>query len=153
MITTFAQKAIKADGRFLNDEELQGLEAYAQTFAPRNQAYTLLSQRSDELVLQSLRQLARIHRNELKVYGATCKRDMAYALKCIAQAVLTDELEEFQQDFALWMENIMRAVHKGELAAHAYRSLKIEVQKALPPQSAALVTPYINNLITAFSDS
>lgn len=151
MLTTLNQTALQADGRYLNDQELQGVEHYIQTFAARHQAYEILSAKADELVIRSLKGLAQTHRSEVESYGAKCKRDMAYALKYIARAVLMDESEVFKQDFALWMENITRAVHKGNSAARAYRCLKVEIQAAMPSECAAVIVPYLDDLITAFS--
>jgi hypothetical protein len=151
MLTTLNQVLLHADDRFLNDQELRGLENYVQTYSLRQQAYQMLSDQANDLVMQALKQLAQSHRQDVETHGAKCKRDMAYALKYVARAMLMDESEAFRQDFALWMENITRAVHKGNSAAVAYGYLKQEIQKALPAQCAILVTPYLDDLITAFS--
>lgn len=153
MLTTLTQAVLQADDRFLNDQELQGLERYIQTFTARNQAYQILSQNADELVIQTLKRLAQTHRPEVEAHGAKCKRDMSYALQYIARAVLMDESDVFKQDFALWMENITRAVHKGDSAARAYSCLKMTIQQSMPTHCAALVNPYLDDLITAFSGS
>ena len=151
MLSTFSQTAAHADGRFLNDQELQGLEAYVESFSARTQTYQTLSSQANELVLRSLRKLAQTHRQEVVTHSAKCKRDMDFALKEIARAVLLDEPEGFKQDFSLWMENITRAVHTNNAASRAYRCLKAEICTALPGDHAALVTPYLEELITAFS--
>lgn len=151
MLTTFNQTIQQADDRFLSDSELHALEAYVQSFAVRQQTYQLLSQHADELVIGALRQFAQTHRKDVEADGAKCKRDMAYALKYIARAALMDEADAFKQDFALWMENITRAVHKGDAAAKAYGCLNQVIQAKLPNQCAAIVTPYLEDLIMAFS--
>lgn len=151
MLATFNQAVHQADGRFLSDSELQELESYIQSFSARSQAYKFLSDNADTLVIQSLRQLARTHRQEVQSHSAKCRRDMSYALKEIAKAVLMDESEAFKQEFSLWMENITRAVHKGDSAARAYACLKEELKKSMPPQSVNLVVPYVDELIQAFS--
>lgn len=151
MLMTLNQVVLHADDRFLSDQELRGLESYVQTFTLRQQAYQILSHQADELVMKALKQLAQSHRQDVEAYGAKCKRDMAYALKYIARAMLMDEAEAFKQDFALWMENITRAVHKGNSAAIAYGYLKQAIQHAMSAQCAALVTPYLDELMTAFS--
>lgn len=151
MLTTFNQAVLQADDRFLDDEELRGLENYLQTFSTRQQAYQIISAKADELVMQALQQFAKTHRCDLQANGVKCKRDMAYALKYIARAVLMAESDVFKQDFALWMENITRAVHKGNAAAIAYGCLKQEIQTVMPAHCAALVTPYLEDLIQAFS--
>jgi hypothetical protein len=91
------------------------------------------------------------HRQEVETHSVKCKRDMDYALKCIARAVLMDEQDVFQQDFVLWMDNITHALHKGNTAAQAYRHLRTAIQGAMPTECANLVTPYVDELVEAFS--
>ena len=151
MSTTFGRTLLQAEGRYLDDKELQGLEHYLQTFALRNQAYQLLTSHANELVVQALRQLAVTHRTAVETHSSKCKRDMSYSLKCIARAVLLDEQDFFQQDFVLWMDNITHALHKEDSAAQAYRNLRSEIQKILPTPCVALVIPYVDQLVEAFS--
>jgi len=151
MNTVFAQTVREADGRYLTDQELQVLEKYAHSYSTRDRAYQILSEKANTLVVDSLKKLAATHRDEVVNHSGKCRRDMTYALKYIARSVLTDEPEVFRQDFSLWMENITRAVHKGDSATRAYQHLKVEIQAALPKECAALVVPYLDDLITAFS--
>lgn len=151
MNSTFVATLHQADGRYLSDQELQPLETYCRGFGQRQQTYQLLSAQAETLVMQSLQRLAQTHRSTVQEHGPKCKRDMAYALSCIAKAVLSDETAGFQEDFVLWMENITRALHKGESAARAYGFLKLEIEERFPSPCAALVVPYLDNLIAAFS--
>jgi hypothetical protein len=151
MNSTFFDVTQQADGRYLSDQELQPLETYLNTFATRVEAYESLRDNADSLVMQSLRRLVQTHRRVVQEHGAKCKRDMLYSLSYIARAVLSDDETAFQQDFLLWMENITHALHKTESATRAYGFLKQEMQDTLPPQCAALVIPYMDELINTFS--
>jgi hypothetical protein len=151
MLATLQNTTVQADGRFLNDQELHGLQTYVQSFRARLATYQFLSQQSEALVIAALQQLAKTHRQEVQTHSAKCKRDMSYALQEVAKAVLTGDPEVFRQGFSLWMENITRAVHKGNSAARAYNCLKVEIQKEMPAECAALITPLIDDLITSFS--
>jgi hypothetical protein len=151
MNSTFVESAHQADGRYLSDQELRPLETYLETFATRMEAYQTLRDNADSLVMQSLRRLVQTHRRVVQEHGGKCKRDMTYALGYVARAVLSDETTAFQQDFLLWMENITHALHKTESATRAYSFLKQEIQDTLPAPCAALVTPYMDELINTFS--
>ncbi len=151
MLTTLHTATVQTDGRFLDDEELRGLQTYIQSYKTRLATYQLLSQKSEALVIAALRQLAMTHRQEVQTHSAKCKRDMSYALQEVAKAVLTGDPEIFRQGFSLWMENITRAVHKGNSAARAYSCLKAQIQKELPTECAALVVPFIDDLVMSFS--
>ncbi|MGF1460160.1 MAG: hypothetical protein ACFBSG_14185 [Leptolyngbyaceae cyanobacterium] len=151
MLLTLNQVATQADGRYLSDQEIKQLEVYIQSYDVRLKTYQLLSQNSASLIIASLKQLAKTHRQEVQAHSFKCKRDMEYALKEIAKAVLMDESELFKQSFALWLENITRAVHKSDSAARAYAHLKAEISRAMSPECAALVVPYIDDLILSFT--
>jgi hypothetical protein len=153
MNSTFEATLLEADGRYLSDAELDPLEAYRSSFAVRLKAYELLREQADALVIDALRGLIATHRQTVQTHGQKCQRDMTYALSRIAKAVLVDEAQEFQEEFALWMENITRALHKGESAAQAYRLLKQAIQAKLPGACTKLITPYLDDLILAFSGS
>ena len=153
MNSTFEATLLEADGRYLHDEELAPLEAYRASFALRLKTYELLRDQADALVIDALRGLIATHRQTVQTHGQKCQRDMTYALSFIAKAVLVDEAQEFQEEFALWMENITRALHKGESSAKAYRLLKQAIQTKLPEACAKLVAPYLDDLILAFSGS
>lgn len=152
MNSTLIEAMQQAEGRYLNDQELQPLEQYLESYQARHQAYQLLRDNAEVLVHRALRRLNQTHRRAVQEYGAKCKRDMDYALSYVAKSVLSNEAKGFREDFALWMENITRALHKGESSAQAYTYLKQEVQEALPSTCAELVTPFIDDLITAFSE-
>lgn len=151
MLAALNDVAMQADGRFLSDQELQGLQTYIHSFQARRAAYQFLSQRGHALVVAALQQLATTHCQDVQTQRAKCQRDMAYALKQIAKAVLLDDSEVFKQEFSLWMENITRAVHQGDSAARAYTCLKAEITQAMPAACATLVVPYVDNLIHSFS--
>ncbi len=151
MNNSFASTVQQADGRYLSDQELSPLETYSNSFAMRVEAYQTLRDNADSLVMQSLRRLVQTHRQVVQEQGAKCKRDMTYSLSYVARAVLSDEATAFQQDFSLWMENIIYSVQKNEPASQAYGFLKQEIQNTLPPQCVNLVTPYMDELISVFS--
>ena len=151
MLANFNQTVIQADGRFLNDAELQELQTYAHSFSTRQAAYQILSQKGEALTISALRQLAANHRQEVQTHGAKCKRDMNHVLQEIAKSVLMGDPDVFREGFALWMENITRAVHKNNSALQAYTHLKAVVNQEMPATCAALVVPYLDELITAFS--
>lgn len=151
MNSTFVDVTQQADGRYLSDQELKPLETYLNTFATRMEAYETLRENADSLVMQSLRRLVQTHRRVVQEQGAKCKRDMTFTLAYVSRAVLSDDATAFQQDFLLWMENIIHAVYKTEAATQAYGFMKQEIRDTLPPNCVALVMPYMDELINTLS--
>lgn len=152
MNTALRESIRQADGRYLTDAELQPLHQYLDSFAVRFHAYTLLQEHHQTLVVQALRQLARTHRPAVVEHGEKCKRDMAYTLECVAQAVLLDDALGFHDGYLIWMQNITRSLHKQDSAIQAYRFLQAEVSALFPANGAQLVNHYLEELIQAFAE-
>lgn len=147
------RQSVAADGRYLNDAELQPLEGYVSSFALRFNAYSLLQEHSAALVLRTLRQLIALpsYRKTVQENGAACQRDMGYTLEMVAKAVLLDDAEGFTEGYVLWLQNITQALHKQDVAVEAYRLLAAEITATLPSESAALVAPYLSGLVEALA--
>lgn len=141
-----------ADGRYLSDLELRPLAQFVASYETRFTTYALLREKSDGLVLSSLRRLmATGHRKVITEHGPKCQRDMTYTLQCIAQAILLDNRQGFVEDYVLWMQNITRALHKESSAVEAYRALQQEVAATFPSAGALLINGYLDELIDAFT--
>ncbi len=141
----------KADGRYLEDLELKPLDDYLTSFTTRLQVYSLLQEKGEAIVLQALRQLAQSDRAIVQEFGEVCKRDLSYGLRTIALAILRDDEAGFREQFVLWMQNIMRSLHKEHLSARAYKILQLVVQEHLPAAGATLVNRYLDLVIEALT--
>ncbi|HEY9762621.1 MAG TPA: phycobilisome protein [Trichocoleus sp.] len=153
MKTLLLESIRQADGRYLSDAELKPLETYVRSFAVRFNTYNLLQEKSDTLILQTLRKLVQTHRRTVQEHSSKCQRDMAYTLACISQAILLDDEPGFIEGYVIWMQNITRALHKEDSAVQAYRLLQAEVAAMLPAESAQLINHHLDSLIKAFSES
>lgn len=143
----------QAEGRYLADTELKPLEDFLQSYTVRLSAYSLLQTQADSLVVQTLRQMAQTDRATIQEHGELCKRDMSYVLRTAALAMLRDDEDGYRQNFILWMQNIMRSLHKEHLSAKAYRTLQSVIQEALPPHEANLINHYLEIFIQALTSS
>lgn len=141
----------QADGRYLNDEELQPFEEYTSSFVLRFNTYNLLQEHSQQLILQTLRRLIQTHRKTVQENGDKCQRDMAYTLGCVAKAILFNDTPGYIEGYVLWMQNITRALHKQDSAVEAYRLLQTEIEATLPADSARLVNDHLDSLVVAFA--
>lgn len=151
MNTALRELIRKADGRYLDDDELQPLEHYTRSFVLRFNTYTLLQEHSQQLILNTLRRLIQTHRKTVQENGNKCQRDMAYTLECVAKAILLDDAPGYVESYVLWMQNITRALHKETSAVEAYRLLQTEVAATLPADSASLVNEHLEHLVVAFA--
>jgi hypothetical protein len=141
----------EANGRYLADAELVPLDDYFKTYAARLQTYRLLQERSDQLILATLRKMAQTHRHVIQEHSDKCQRDMSYVLRTAALALLKNDEDSFQEDLILWMQNIMRSLHKEDQSAYAYKLLQETIKANMPTENAMLINHYLGLFITALT--
>ncbi len=137
------------DGRYLGDEELQVFEDYLASHQIRLNIYTFLQEKSNDLILDVLREMTRSHRQVIQEHGEKCRRDMGYVLQFAAVSILRNDEAFFTEHLVLWMQNIMVALKKEQQSAKAYRLLQQAVERQLPSEEAELVNHYLNLFIEA----
>jgi hypothetical protein len=125
MSNTLVETAHKADGRYLDDQELRAFETLVESFTTRLAIYKSLKSEGQTLVVNALRRVIQSkHRKAIQEHGPKCQRDMLYTLDCIAKACLLSNTEQFVEEYVVWMQNITRALHKEDSAVDAYRALQ-----------------------------
>lgn len=146
MNTTLAKDFRGAEGRYLTNEELILLENYAQTYTTRVRTYLFVENHAEQLITMALQQLAQTDQQVVQQYHQRCRRDMGDVLRLSARAILMDDPDDFH-DFALWMQNMMRAVKKEAQSARAYSILQTIIQKHFPPDCAILINTHLQQVI------
>jgi len=153
MSNTLVKTARKADGRYLNDQELHEFESLVDSFNTRLAIYKYLKNEDKTLVVNALRRVMQTkHRKAIQEHSAKCQRDMLYTLDCIARACLLSNADQFVEEYVVWMQNITRALHKEDSAVDAYRALQEEVKTVLPDEPARVVNGYLERLIEAIAN-
>jgi Phycobilisome protein len=143
----------QADGRYFTDLELGLLEEYVQSYELRLATYSVLCERSEMFVEQTLAQLSKTDRATVQEFGDKCRRDMSYVLRSIAIAILKDDDDTFREQFILWMQNIMTALRKEAQSARAYVLLQEIISQQLPDEQAALVNRNLHDFVQALNVS
>ncbi|MGK7888102.1 MAG: phycobilisome protein [Leptolyngbyaceae cyanobacterium] len=148
MSSPLEQMIGQAEGCYLSDVELSEVQKFADSYHLRVQTYHTLREKSDTLILSTLRQMMRSHRSVIQVHGNICKRDMGYILRYIGIAILKDDEQSFL-DLVYWMENITKALKKEDSALKAYQFLQQIIQTTMPGEMVQLIDPYLFCLIKA----
>ena len=143
------QTIAQLDGRYLSDTELSDLQGFVTSYELRLRTYNMLRERSDELILNSLRQLMRSHRQIVQTQGNICKRDMGFVLRYIALSILKDDMQDFMENFVLWMENVTKSLKKEESAVRAYQALRTVINAKMSDEMVQLIDPYLDVFIKA----
>lgn len=149
--SVLSQTIYQADGRYLSDSELSPFQGLVNSYEVRLKTYSALRERSDELILNSLRQLMRTHRQIVQTKGANCKRDMAFVLRYIALNILKDDQQGFVEEFVVWMESITKSLRKEESAIRAYQALRTVIATSMPADMVHLIDPYLDIFIKALA--
>jgi len=150
MITLSPKAISQLDGHYLSDTALSDIQNFSQSYELRLRTYNALREKSDPLILSSLRDLMRSHRQIVQSHGNMCKRDMSYILRHIGIGILKDDAQGFFE-LVLWMENITKALHKEQSACMAYKGLQAKIHATMPPDMVALIDPYLETLIEGLS--
>jgi hypothetical protein len=141
------QVVLNADGRYLNSQELQPLEDYAQNYVTRLHTYQQLRETGEQIVLQTLRKLAQTYPELIQQYGSRCKYDMDEVLRYIALSVLRDDETFFKEQMVVWLDTILLAYKRNTHCGTAYRYLQDAIATTLPAADTTLVRPYLDNII------
>ena len=145
------QKGLALVGeRYLLDRELAGLDNYAKTFARRLSVYSTLKIHEEKIIRETLSKFTQTDAEFMEQYRSTCMRDFHFIIQMVAQALLTDNHSGFT-DSMLWLQNILRSVHKEAQAAKGYKILQGVVASHLSPEGTALIDPYFQQMIEMMS--
>lgn len=138
-----------ADGIYLNDQALQPLEHYVQSYTARLEAYQQLQEHSPQLIQQALRKLAQVHPELLQQHGQRCVYDMTEVVRYIALSVLRDDEAFFREQMLSWLDTILLAHKRNDQCAIAYRYLQEAIQTSLPSSRSSLIRPYLDIVLQA----
>ncbi|MFQ3679663.1 MAG: phycobilisome protein, partial [Pseudanabaenaceae cyanobacterium] len=133
LIRPLAEALTDFDGRYLNDGELFAVEKYAKHFEVRLRTYTLLRDRTKDLVLHTLRDFASEYPDLVKKHQARCVYDLSEMLRAIANAILHDSEQEFCDRTLDWFATVIKGYSKTTQCVAAYGKLQKAVDKLLPP--------------------
>ncbi|WP_353772007.1 phycobilisome protein [Okeania sp. SIO2G5] len=146
----FSETCIAADGRYLNASEIQSLEKYISTYKGRLNAYQSLHTNSNQIVLGSLKKLAKKYPDLIRSKGKRCHYDMTTTLRYMALSVLRDDETFFQDSVVIWLDSVLVAHQKHHHCAEAYRYLLEEMSQQLSGSALNFVRPYTDSIIQLF---
>ncbi|NEQ96190.1 MAG: hypothetical protein F6K30_05630 [Cyanothece sp. SIO2G6] len=150
MSSPLEQMICQAEGDYLSDVALSEVQNFVDSYNLRVQTYNALREKSDTLILHTLRQLMRSHRQLVQAQGNSCKRDMGYILRYIGIAILKGNKQDFT-DLVCWMESITKSLKKEDSALKAYQLLQQTIQTTMSEEMTQLVDPYLDYLIQALA--
>ncbi len=140
------QNIIDADGSYLLPEQISPLENYIETYQKRLETYNYIQKNSDNLVLNALKKLARIHPDIIRNSGKRCQFDMSEVLRYVALAILMDDDFMFREKMMFWLDTMLRAHDKKEVCRKAYGYLQEVVTDHSPAEHRVLINPLFDTI-------
>jgi hypothetical protein len=147
MLSQLDQLCRATEDRFAQDQELEFLEDYVQSFQLRKQLYGKLRSVENELVQKVYSQLQAKHPTLLKVgnqdMSSKWQADTLRVIRYIAHAVLMNDMETYRQRFLLWFQTIMKAFGTQEHCQVTYEIMAAVLQRSLSPQEYSIIEPVL----------
>ncbi|PSN20610.1 phycobilisome protein [filamentous cyanobacterium CCP5] len=145
MLNKLDTLTLSTDGRYATDVELQFFYTYLPTLYLRIRIYQKIQAAEKEIIQQVLKTLTAtaptlLWQNDVDL-TAKWQRDTVRVLRYAALAVLTDDLELFQERLLLWFSTIMEAFGVRRNCKATYSIMQAVIKRHLTPQEAALFLP------------
>ena len=147
MLTLLENVLDRADGSYINPDDLKTLDRAIASWQQRRQTYDLIQTKENSILEQMMSQVqisAPDMAAKMSPDGVNkCNRDMALVLRYCATAMLLQDEELLKDRLLYWMQNIMVALQKQRLNNLLYQTLQKSVQENLPTENANLLLPYL----------
>lgn len=141
------EKIFESEGRYLDAQELRGIENYVQSYVNRLETYHNLRDRSSQFVNRALEKLGQAHPDIIEKSGERCHYDMTSVLRYMALSILRDDEVFFTEEIMSWLDTVLVAYKRNAQCATAYQLLMSEMRAVLPSSNINLIRPYIESVV------
>lgn len=144
MITLLENVLQRADGTYVNANDLQLLDQALSTWKARKEAYSAVQEKEAAIIdyaVKAMRGGDRFESKPLDNLGVDrCQRDMTLGLRCCALAMLMEDEELIKDRVLYWQQNVFLAM---QLNYQGYKFLGQAIKDLLSAKQAELMTPYM----------
>lgn len=147
MITLLENVLERADGAYIEPQDLDQIDQMLQSWGDRRATYQLIQAKEEAIADKTLERFQT--ENEILLRAAPenimkkCKGDLISVLRNCATAMLLQDEELLKDRFLYWMQNIMRALRNQRFNVHIYQILQDVIREELPENYADLMLPYL----------
>lgn len=155
MITLLEELVERADGSYVNQQDLRALEHVMSTWSERKEAYTAIQEQEGAIVDRTIKMLQASPNYADKAMNNLgldrCRRDMILALRSYALAMLLQDEEMLKDRVLYWQKNIIQAMGFSEY--QGYKFLLEAIYVDLTPKQADLLKPYVKVAADMIADN
>ncbi|MEY2977220.1 MAG: phycobilisome protein [Prochlorotrichaceae cyanobacterium] len=147
MLSQLDQLCRATEDRFAQDQELEFLEDYVQSFHQRKELYGKLRAMESDLVQKVYSYLNAKHpevfQSGSQDLSKKWQQDTLRVIRYIAHAVLMNDIETYRQRFLLWFQTIMKAFGTQKSCQITYEVMTAVLQRSLSAEEYAMVQPFL----------
>jgi hypothetical protein len=144
MITLLENVLKRADGAYVDAQDLRLLDHAVSTWQTRKEAYASVQQKESDIInsaVTAMRNGDRFESKPLDNLGVDrCQRDMTLGLRCCAFAMLLQDKELLKDRVLYWQQNIFLSM---QLNYQGYKFLWQAIKEQLSSEQAELMSPYM----------
>jgi hypothetical protein len=145
MLKQLAYLSLEADGRYATAEELEFLTVYLDSMEDRIRAYKKVRE-LEERILYRVDMAKRALPEDMFHLGSRditwiCRYDLTMVIRCIAAAMLFNDLDRLREGMLIWYETIVRAFAYKHCTIKTYQILQDVINEYLDPADAKLLMP------------
>jgi ATP-dependent Clp protease ATP-binding subunit ClpA len=150
MYKTYQKGLEYINDRYLQERDLEVIDRYVASFPLRVATHQQLRRSAEQLVNAALEEFAKTEPEAIAQHRHLCARDLHFILQMTANVVINDHRAGFT-DSLLWLQNVLRSMHKESTSAKAYKILQGMIAQQLSAEQCALIEPYLSQAINMLS--
>ena len=147
MLSQLDQLCRATEDRFAQDQELEFLEDYVQSFQLRKKLYGKLRAAENKLVQEVYNQMLAKDSSLLQSgnqdVSSKWKADTLRVIRYIAHAILMNDMETYRQRFLLWFQTIMKAFGTQSSCRATYEIMDQVLKGALSQDEYTIAAPFL----------
>jgi hypothetical protein len=144
MLTLLENVLDRADGSYVNAQDLRAIEQSLSYWHDRRDAYTAIQINESNIIRQAIELMQDSDRFAAKPINQLgidrCQRDMVLGLRSCALAMLLDDKEVLKDRVLYWQQNIFQAMN---LNYQGYKFIWQAARSILSEKQAELLKPYL----------
>lgn len=149
MLNQLKQIALKADGQYASDADLQVLEDYIESIDLRVSVYEQVRDTENELINAIFKEVHEMDPDAFKVtvgkkdVKETCIRDRKYLLKHISAAMLAGDLDRLRDALLVWQRTLVKATQHERPSRYVTKAMENVIKERFSAAEANLLVPNV----------
>lgn len=151
MNTELREMMVKAEGRFLRNDEIERVRAWAQGMRGRIDIHDRIRSAEDGIVGDAAKAFVELHpemAQEIPHFEEKVQRDLRLFVRYVAHCAARDDLRFFRRAYAEWIAELLSGMTDPDVLISGYEAVKVAAGEHLDPGDASLMNTYVDLFLT-----